>query len=125
MSKLARELLPFGSLVLIICILSAWQPDSFLTLDNFLNVLRRSSVYGIIAVGMTFVLLTGGIDLSVGSVMGFIGALAAVMREKGWRLGADVALVVDTSGSMGDPTSPGGPTKLEAARDAVQTAWAT
>ena len=68
MKKLVRELLPFGSLVLVIAILSLWQPDSFLTLDNFLNVLRRSSVYGIIAVGMTFIIISGGIDLSVGSL---------------------------------------------------------
>lgn len=77
MSKLVRELLPFGSLVLIICLLSAWQPESFLTVDNFLNVLRRSSVYGIIAVGMTFVIISAGIDLSVGSMLALTGMLAA------------------------------------------------
>jgi ribose/xylose/arabinose/galactoside ABC-type transport system permease subunit len=77
MNKLVRELLPFGSLILIICLLSAWQPDSFLTLDNFLNVLRRSSVYGIIAVGMTFVIISGGIDLSVGSLIALSGMVAA------------------------------------------------
>ncbi len=77
MNKLARELLPFGSLILVIAILSLWQPDSFLTLDNFLNVLRRSSVYGIIAVGMTFVIISGGIDLSVGSLLALCGMCAA------------------------------------------------
>ena len=77
MNKLARELLPFGSLILVIAILSLWLPDSFLTLDNFLNVLRRSSVYGIIAVGMTFVIISGGIDLSVGSLLALCGMCAA------------------------------------------------
>ena len=77
MKKLVRELLPFGSLVLVIAILSLWQPDSFLTLDNFLNVLRRSSVYGIIAVGMTFIIISGGIDLSVGSLLALCGMCAA------------------------------------------------
>ena len=77
MNKLVRELLPFGSLILVIAILSLWQPDSFLTLDNFLNVLRRSSVYGIIAVGMTFVIISGGIDLSVGSLLALCGMCAA------------------------------------------------
>ena len=77
MNKLARELLPFGSLILIIAILSLWLPDSFLTVDNFLNVLRRSSVYGIIAVGMTFVIISGGIDLSVGSLLALCGMCAA------------------------------------------------
>lgn len=77
MTRFARELLPFGSLLLIVCVLSAWQPDSFLTLDNVLNVLRRSSVYGIMAVGMTFIIVSGGIDLSVGSLLALSGMLAA------------------------------------------------
>ncbi len=77
MTKLVRELLPFGSLILIICVLSVWQPESFLTLDNFLNVFRRSSVYGIIAVGMTFIIISGGIDLSVGSLLALAGMVAA------------------------------------------------
>lgn len=77
MNKLARELLPFGSLILVIAFLSIWQPDSFLTVDNFLNVLRRSSVYGIIALGMTFVIISGGIDLSVGSLLALCGMFSA------------------------------------------------
>jgi len=77
MNKLFRELLPFGSLILVIAVLSLWQPHSFLTLDNFLNVLRRSSVYGILAIGMTFVIISGGIDLSVGSLLALCGMCAA------------------------------------------------
>ena len=42
---------------------------TFLTTENILNILRQSSLNGIIAVGMTFVILTAGIDLSVGSVL--------------------------------------------------------
>ena len=81
MSKFVRQLLPFGSLILIICGLSAYAPDTFLTMDNFLNVLRRSSVNGIIAVGMTSVIISAGIDLSVGSMMalaGMVGAYAMI-----------------------------------------------
>jgi len=81
MGKLVRQLLPFGSLILIVCILAALRPDTFLSIDNLLNVLRRSSVYGIIAIGMTFVIISGGIDLSVGSMLavcGMVGALAIV-----------------------------------------------
>jgi len=77
MSKLARQLLPFGSLILIICFLSALKPDTFLTMDNFLNVLRRSSVNGIIAVGMTAIIISAGIDLSVGSMMALSGMVGA------------------------------------------------
>jgi len=77
MSKLMRELLPFGSLTLMICILSVLKPDTFLTQENFLNVLRRSSVNGIIAVGMTSVIISAGIDLSVGSMLALCGMVGA------------------------------------------------
>jgi ribose/xylose/arabinose/galactoside ABC-type transport system permease subunit len=86
MNKLARQLLPFGSLMVIICVLSVLRPESFLTIDNFLNVLRRSSVYGIVAIGMTFVIISAGIDLSVGSMIALCGMLgAAVMTGFGGR----------------------------------------
>ncbi|MCK4958198.1 MAG: ABC transporter permease [Planctomycetes bacterium] len=76
MSKTVRQLLPFGSLVLIICVLSAIKPDTFLTSGNFINVLRRSSINGIIAVGMTAVIISAGIDLSVGSIVALSGIVA-------------------------------------------------
>ena len=56
---------------------------SFFTLRNFTNITRQISVTGICAVGMTMVLLTGGIDLSVGSVIGVTSALAAIMMRNG------------------------------------------
>lgn len=49
----------------------------FLTLGNIFNVLRQTSVNAIIAAGMTFVIITGGIDLSVGSILAFSGAILA------------------------------------------------
>jgi len=77
MSKFVRQLLPFGSLTLIICILSALEPDTFLTTENLLNILRRSSVNGIIAIGMTSVIISAGIDLSVGSMLALCGMVGA------------------------------------------------
>ena len=56
---------------------------SFFSLRNFTNVARQISVTGICAVGMTMVILTGGIDLSVGSLIGLTSALAAVMMSNG------------------------------------------
>jgi ribose/xylose/arabinose/galactoside ABC-type transport system permease subunit len=81
MGKFVRQLLPFGSLTLIICILSALKPDTFLTMENLMNVLRRSSVNGIIAIGMTSIIISAGIDLSVGSMLalcGMVGAYAMI-----------------------------------------------
>ncbi len=97
MSKFIRQLLPFGSLILLICFLAAYEPDTFLTLENFLNVFRRSSVNGIIAVGMTFVIISGGIDLSVGSLLAVSGMTGAfTMIAIGGQDPQGVAVVIGT-----------------------------
>ena len=57
--------------------------DVFLTTDNLANVLRQNAFPAIIAAGMTFVILTGGIDLSVGSVVGLAGVLCADVMAHG------------------------------------------
>jgi ribose transport system permease protein len=51
--------------------------EQFLTTDNIINIVRQVSIVGILAVGMTFVILIGGIDLSVGSVMALTGTIMA------------------------------------------------
>lgn len=53
--------------------------ENFLTTDNLVNVVRQSSIIGIIALGMTFVMITAGIDLSVGSVVGLAGMVFAIL----------------------------------------------
>lgn len=62
-----------------LCLFMAITSDQFLTTSNLVNVARQVSINGILAVGMTFVILTGGIDLSVGSVMAFTGTIMAGM----------------------------------------------
>ena len=64
------------ALLVLIDIVSSISPN-FFTIDNLLNILRQTSVNAIIAVGMTFVILTAGIDLSVGSILALTGAVAA------------------------------------------------
>lgn len=64
------------ALLVLITIVSSISPN-FFTIDNLLNILRQTSVNAIIAVGMTFVILTAGIDLSVGSILALTGAVAA------------------------------------------------
>ncbi|WP_107850478.1 ribose ABC transporter permease [Oceanimonas marisflavi] len=66
------------ALILLIGVVSVLNPH-FFTVDNLLNILRQTSVNAIIAVGMTLVILTAGIDLSVGSVLALCGAFAASM----------------------------------------------
>ena len=66
------------ALLVLIGVVSAINPN-FFTVDNILNILRQTSVNAIIAVGMTFVILIAGIDLSVGSILALTGAFAASM----------------------------------------------
>lgn len=69
---------PFVTLIFLVVIFSAMAP-SFMTLDNFSSILRQISITAIIAVGLTFVILTAEIDLSVASVANAIGILVAFL----------------------------------------------
>ncbi|MBO8162176.1 MAG: ribose ABC transporter permease [Brevibacillus sp.] len=73
---------PFLGLVLIVVVLS-FLSDNFLTISNIFNVLRQISINALIAFGMTFVILTGGIDLSVGSILALSAALTAGLMTGG------------------------------------------
>lgn len=68
---------------LVLFIVMAVSSDSFLTRNNILNMLRQLSINGIVAVGMTFVLITGGIDLSVGSVLTFSAMVGCSFIQDG------------------------------------------
>ena len=66
--QVSRYAIPLALVILII--IFSISSRAFLTSRNIMNILRQVSIVGIWAVGMTFVILTGGIDLSVGSVIG-------------------------------------------------------
>ncbi|CAB3760426.1 ABC transporter permease [Paraburkholderia humisilvae] len=76
-SRVAHVLYGFGPLVglLVLCVAGTLLNRDFATLDNMMNVLTRTSFIGIIAVGMTFVIISGGIDLSVGSMAALIAGI--------------------------------------------------
>ena len=78
MNKFAKQLLPFCSLIFIVSLWACLEPENFLSFQNFSNVLRRSSVNGIMAAGMTFIIITAGIDLSVGSMLAMCGMLGSL-----------------------------------------------
>lgn len=69
-------------LLLLGALLSILSP-SFLSLSNLMNVLNQVSLNGLVAIGMTFVILSGGIDLSVGSVLALSGAVLAALLKSG------------------------------------------
>jgi ribose/xylose/arabinose/galactoside ABC-type transport system permease subunit len=68
---------------LLLCLALTLLSDRFLTASNLLNVLRQATINGIIAVGMTYVILTAGIDLSVGSVLALATVVAAGLMQAG------------------------------------------
>lgn len=68
--------------IVLFVVMSIFAPN-FFTGNNMVNILRQVSISGICAVGMTFVMLTGGIDLSVGAILGVSGVLTAMMMLKG------------------------------------------
>ncbi|MEK7766493.1 MAG: ABC transporter permease, partial [bacterium] len=89
------------ALAALVAGLSFASPD-FLAADNLLTVARQFSVYGIMAVGMTYVIVAGEIDLSVGSVLALTGCLAAkLVVEHGWALPLASSLAVATGAVVG------------------------
>jgi ribose/xylose/arabinose/galactoside ABC-type transport system permease subunit len=76
------------------CVVLALATDSFLTTNNLSNVVRQNAFPAIIAAGMTFVILTGGIDLSVGSVVALSGVLCADAIVHGWGIPSAIVLGV-------------------------------
>ena len=75
---------------------------NFLSATNLLNVLRQISINGILAIGMTVVCLTGGIDLSVGSIVAFSGIIAAgLLRDKEFSIVLVVLIAIVIGGILG------------------------
>ncbi len=76
-----------GLLLVLVVAISVKQP-SFWSADNLLNITRQMSLNAIVAAGMTLVILTGGIDLSVGSILALVGIVTALALKSGlpWML---------------------------------------
>src|SRR5215211_4656541 len=72
--------------LIVVWLLFTWATDGiFLEARNFSNLMRQTAVTGVLAVGMLMVIVAGQIDLSVGSVVGLAGGIAAIAQ--GWGLG--------------------------------------
>ena len=79
---LISRLAPLIFLIVLVIVFGIKQPR-FLSTLNLLNVLRQVSITGLIAIGMTYVILTAGIDLSVGSLLALAGVVAAAVAKGG------------------------------------------
>jgi ribose transport system permease protein len=104
-SMLARRLLSrlevrMVGLALIIGLALTFLSPYFLTTNNILNLLDQSVVVGIVAIGMTFVILTGGIDLSVGSVVGVTGIVLGLALQQ-WGIPESIGLAILVGAGIG------------------------
>lgn len=106
------------ALLVLILVVSFLSPN-FFTPDNLMNILRQTSVNAIIAVGMTLVILTAGIDLSVGSILALTGALAATM------VAADLPVIIAIPAALLAGAALGGISGAIIAKGKVQAFIAT
>ena len=65
------------------CVAAAIISPAFLNPFNIINVLRQIALFGIVSIGMTFVILTAGIDLSVGSIVAVVAVISAMLLDVG------------------------------------------
>lgn len=85
----------------VACVLLSFISPRFATSQNLFNVTRNFAFVAIVALGMTAVIITGGIDLSVGSTIGVSGIMLAVVMHAGWPLWAGIAMALLTAGAVG------------------------
>lgn len=91
----------FIAIFLVVVAIAAVLSPNFLTPTNIANLFQQAAVVGVVAVGMTFVILTGNIDLSVGSVVALCGMLVAVLLAGGMPILPALALTILTGALAG------------------------
>ncbi len=102
-SQVREFLQRYGLLIsfLLLCLVLSLLSDRFLTVGNLTNVLRQSTINLIIAVGMTYVILTAGIDLSVGAVLALSTVVTADLLQRGVPMVPTVLLGLTLGGVLG------------------------
>lgn len=73
-----QKLLAFASLIALILVFTVLKPDAFMTQDNIIGILQSTTVIGVLAIASTFIIITSGIDLSVGVLMTFCAVMSGV-----------------------------------------------
>lgn len=89
-----------AALIILIVFVSVLNP-AFLQVNNLLNLMRQLIINGFIALGMTFVILTGGIDLSVGSTLAFTSAIFAGLLQNGMNTGLAIVITLALGLALG------------------------
>jgi ribose/xylose/arabinose/galactoside ABC-type transport system permease subunit len=95
-----RRLAPFAPVIFLIAMMVVFAliEPRFLSSVNLFNVMRQISITGLVAIGMTFVILTAGIDLSVGSLLALAGLAAAIVAKGGVESRFNVGAQTDAAG---------------------------
>jgi ribose transport system permease protein len=93
-----------GTLILILAaffIILSFTSPSFMTLNNLSNLVRQVSIIGVVSIGMTIVIISGGIDLSVGSMVGFANILVAVLMVNGVPIIPSIIIALAAGAALG------------------------
>ena len=97
-----KKIIGISALLAVVCIATALASDSFLSGYNLENLVRRTALFGIIGIGVAFVIVTGGIDLSIGSVVCLVGCgLPWLLTTHHWSLPAALLTVAAISLGIG------------------------
>ncbi|MFM1769999.1 MAG: Ribose transport system permease protein RbsC [Verrucomicrobiota bacterium] len=97
-----KKLLGILGLLVFVCVATALMSDRFLTPYNLENLVRRTALFGILSIGVAFVIITGGIDLSIGSVVCLVGVgLPWLLTAQGLPLPAALAVVALVTLALG------------------------
>jgi ribose transport system permease protein len=95
MSASTKKVLGVFGLLMVTCIATSIFSDVFLSSFNIENLMRRTALFGIISIGAAFVIIVGGIDLSIGSVIALVGCLLPwLLTQHGWSPWAAVPFVL-------------------------------
>ena len=96
-----KNILGILGLFIFIFIFTAMSSEPFLSAYNMQNLIKWSSLYAIMGIGVAFVIITGGIDLSIGSVIGLVASLMALAIKKGWDPNFAVVMLLGLSLGIG------------------------
>jgi len=97
-----KKLLGITTLLVFVCVATAIKEPNFLNAYNVQNTIRWTALFSLIAIGVSFVIITGGIDLSIGSTIGLVGSLLAyLLTAKGWGVGSALLAVMLMSLGIG------------------------
>ncbi|MEM6473662.1 MAG: hypothetical protein AAF802_29155 [Planctomycetota bacterium] len=97
-----NKVLGIFGLLLFVCLFTAVMSESFVSQYNLYNITKWSALFGILSVGVAFVIMTGGIDLSIGSVVGLIACLLPMLIfQGGFSPAAAIGIVLLVAGGIG------------------------